>query len=133
MFELIEDYTSGDGKYLTKGEYSKEDLIEIFGNEGTFNFLYNCTNLKYCLKEKKTSLKNKIINKIEEFAEEISNPILDTSNLIYIVNEDIKKGNKIVFKKDDKVTLKELENVLGERLDQFFDKLEETKTFKDEV
>jgi hypothetical protein len=50
MFRLLKDFNE-NGISLSKGEYSKEQLINLYGTEDAFNFCLTCTSLKYVLEE----------------------------------------------------------------------------------
>jgi hypothetical protein len=164
MFELIKDY-NGNGIQLKKGEYSKEQLIKLYSNEGRFNYCLTCTSLKEVLLPITQSLKEKIVEKVQEVIDIVSNDQqeekIEESNeeemieepneeemieepneeemieepneeviTIFIAKENLKKNNKIVFKKDDKITYEELEQTFGNDLNSIFDKLIETKISK---
>lgn len=121
MFELEKDFNE-NGINLKAGKYSKEDLIKLYGGEDKFNFCFTCTSLKNALKETKQEITEEVveaetpIEEVVEFA-----PI----KISYIAKEDIKKGKKVIFKKDDKITLEELE--ANFTLEEVADKLIETK------
>ena len=111
MFELEKDFNE-NGIDLKAGKYSKKDLIKLYGGEDKFNYCFTCTSLKNALKETEEG----IIEEVAEFA-----PI----TIFYIAKEDLKKGKKVIFKKDDKITLEELE--ANFTLEEVVDKLIETK------
>ena len=111
MFELEKDFNE-NGFNLKAGKYSREQLIKLYCGEDKFNFCFTCTSLKNVLKE----IKQETIEEVVEFA-----PI----TINYIAKEDLKKGKKVIFKKDDKITLGELETNFA--LEEVADKLIETK------
>ena len=119
MFELIRDFNE-NGIALKAGKYSKEDLIKLYGGEDKFNYCFTCTSLKNALKEVDGKVVEKTetigIEEVQEFA-----PI----TISYIAKEDLKKGKKVIFKKDQKITLEELE--ANFTLEEVADKLIETK------
>lgn len=146
MFNLLKDY-SGNGIALKAGEYSREELIALYGDEGRFNFCLNCTSLKEVLipiVEKKT-----ISDKIASIAEMVAGQSIEHTmagiemvnpeeeleiEMVYIAKENIKKGKKIVIKKDEKVSSVELEAIFGDKLDgSIFDLLIEGKISKKDV
>lgn len=148
MFELIKDY-NGNGIELKKGEYSKEQLIKIYNDEGRLNYCLSCTSLKEVLIPIKKSLKEKIVDKVEEVIDIVSNNKSENQvqevqleepngkehngeeiETIFIAKENLRKNNKVVFKKDDKITYEELEEAFGNNLKSIFDKLIETKVTK---
>ena len=115
MFELEKNFNE-NGINLKAGKYSKEDLIKLYGGEDKFNYCFTCTSLKQSLKELDNKTNKEDVKPIEEFA-----PI----TISYIAKEDLKKGKKVIFKKDDKITLEELE--ANFTLEEVVDKLIETK------
>jgi hypothetical protein len=124
MFELIKDFNE-NGIALKAGKYSKEDLIKLYGGQDKFNYCFTCTSLKNALKESKEGIIEEVkeitietpaVEEVKEFA-----PI----TISYIAKEDIKKGKKVIFKKDQKITLEELE--ANFTLEEVADKLIETK------
>jgi len=137
-FKLIKDF-SDNGIYLKKGEYSREDLVKLYQDEGRFNFCFTCTSLKDVLKEIKEenqSFAEKILQIVVNPSVDYLNQDLNEDNnisecqikIIYIAKEDIKKGKKVVFKKDDKITDEDLEKVFGKKFDNsIYDLLLETK------
>lgn len=50
-FELIRDFNE-NGINLKKGDYTLQNLINIYGTEDKFNFCFKATSLKEVLKEK---------------------------------------------------------------------------------
>lgn len=137
-FKLIKDF-SENGIKLKAGEYSKEELIKLYGDEGRFNFCLTCTSLKDVLKE----VKEEKQSFVEKVLEALTTPPVDYLNqdleevkesesilvkTVYIAKEDIKKGKKVVFKKDDKINDEELEKAFGDKLDKaIYELLLETK------
>lgn len=137
-FKLIKDF-NGNGIDLKAGEYLKEELIKLYGDEGRFNFCLTCTSLKDFLKEAKEEKQSFV----EKVLEALTSPTVDYLNedleevkksesilvkTVYIAKENIKKGKKVVFKKDDKITDEELEKVFGDKLDKsIYELLFETK------
>lgn len=142
MFELIKDY-DGNGFKLAKGEYSREDLVKVYGGEGVFNYCLTCTSLKEVLipiLSKKKTLQEKITDKSGEILDIIVGEDLklpeevmteEEIKTIYIAKENLKIGNKTVFKKDSKITYEQLVETFGEDLSLVSDKLIETKVSKD--
>lgn len=131
MFELLRDFNE-NGVDLKKGHYSKEELIKLYEDEGRFNFCLTCTSLKEVLIELKEDKKSFI----EKIVDVIANPsvedtMLETSEFetIYIAKEDIKKGKKVIFKKEAKITFADLEKAFGDKVNEIFeqDLLMETK------
>ena len=124
MFELAKDFNE-NGIALKAGKYSKEDLIKLYGGKDKFNFCFTCTSLKNALKESK----EEIIEETQEATIEI--PAIEETQefapitISYIAKEDLKKGRKVIFKKDQKITLEELE--ANFTLEEVADKLIETK------
>ena len=60
MFKLLNDY-SENGILLKAGEYSREELIELYGSKETFEFCLNCTSLRDVLIENKEEKMDKRI------------------------------------------------------------------------
>jgi predicted adenine nucleotide alpha hydrolase (AANH) superfamily ATPase len=138
-FKLTKDY-NGNGINLKAGEYSKEELVKLYQDEGRFNFCLTCTSLKDVLeeaKEEKQSFIGKVLETIaspsvEELNEELEE--VSVVETVYIAKEDIKKGKKVIFKKDDKITDEELEKTFGDKLDNsIYDLLLETKIVKNDT
>jgi hypothetical protein len=142
MFELIKDFND-NGKSLVRGEYSREELVKIYGGEGVFNYCFTCTSLKEVLIpiiSKKETLQEKILDKAEEILdvivgqnlelpeEEVAEEVMKT---IYIAKENLKLGTKIVFRKDSKITYEQLVETFGADLSLISDKLIETKVSED--
>lgn len=135
MFTLKKDFAD-NGYKLKKGDYTKEKLIKIYGSEERFNFCFACTSLKDVLvvkEEKKKTLGDKIKNLVtgSDSTEGDSTEV----NIVYLINENIKKGRKIAFRKDQQVSYVEIEEVFGEKTEEIInsDKVTETKVMKKDV
>lgn len=135
---IIDDSYTKDGKTLVlkKGEsYSKKELIEFFGREGVLNYKLKCTKLKNCLiefdKDKQELIKKELTEtplkagdeifveidgketsiilddvQAEDLNSQIENPV----EIMFLVNKQIKKDNKVVFKKGSKIKISELKD-----------------------
>lgn len=136
MFKLLKDFNE-NGIDLKKGTYSKDQLIKLYGDEGAFNFCFTCTSLKEYLlevKQKDKSMLEKILDVVSEPL--VKDIILETEkveddkvDIVYIVKEEIRKGKKVIFSKDDKITFLQLEEAFGDKVNEIFEKdlLIETK------
>lgn len=126
MFQLLKDFNE-NGVELKKGQYSKEELIKLYGDEDKFNFCLTCTSLKDALIETKEAKKSFI----EKVIDAVADPVLKEPELeiVYIAKEDIKKGRKVIFKKEAKITFADLEKAFGDKVNEIFeqDLLIETK------
>lgn len=49
-FKLLANFNE-NGIFIKKGHYTYDELVRFFGDEGKFNFCFNCTSLKEILKE----------------------------------------------------------------------------------
>jgi len=113
MFRVLRPY-SGNGVLLEAREYTKEELVSLYGSENSLNFCLKCTSLKDAVEEvagEEVALKEKIIKKVEEVIEVVSGEASEEVALKFLVQENIKKGRKILFKEGDKVTEEELEDL----------------------
>lgn len=96
----IEDYNLSGAQepfLLEKGKtYTKNQLVEIVGSTGRLTFLLKATKLKYCL----------VAESEETVAEETASE--ETASVVFLVNEALKKGKKIIFKAGDKIGASEI-------------------------
>lgn len=87
--------------------YSKKELVEFLESEGVLKFKLKCTKLKHALinfeEAKAVSIKE------EKPVVEIENKEQSNSEIMFVVNKQVKKENKVVFKKSEKVKLSDLE------------------------
>lgn len=125
-FELLKDFNE-NGVELKKDQYSKEELVKLYGNEDRFNFCLTCTSLKEVLIEVKEGKKSFI----QKVIDVVADPVLEQPKIeiVYIAKEDIKNGRKIIFKKEAKITFADLEKAFGDKVNEIFEKdlLIETK------
>lgn len=128
MFKLTKNY-DGNRVKLEAREYSKEELVKLYGSEKTFNYCLKCTSLKDALveiKEEPQSIKEKITDVVEEIMETVAGEssilqVMDNVETVdvveepgeaavkYLVEKNIKNGRKIAFKEGDKLELDQLE------------------------
>lgn len=105
MFKLEKNYQGANFK-LEAGVYSREELTKIVGgNEGTLNFLLLCTDLKDYIKEVTTP------EQVGEVTEEVITPeqVKEELKIVFLVQKDIKKGKKTLFKEGKKLDIEDLE------------------------
>lgn len=117
MFKLDKDYQGANFK-LKAGQYSKEQLVKIVGSEGVLHYIMTCTDLKNYIY--KTTEETPVVEQeaaVEHTAEEVveETPIVEQENqdgddfeIIYLVEKDIKKGKKILFKQGQKLAYEDL-------------------------
>lgn len=127
MFKLIKHFNE-NGINLKAGKYSREQLAKLYGGEDRFNFCFTCTSLKNALieiKQKTDKGKTNIDETISEISDVKKDEEFPPIIISYIAKEDIKKDKKVIFNKDQKITLEELETYFT--LQEVADKLIETK------
>jgi hypothetical protein len=142
MFKLIRNFNE-NGIDLKKGDYSRDDLIKLYEGEERFNYCFTCTSLKDALievTEEDKSIVEKIIEtvatpqveyELEEQEIQEEDKLIEFET-VFVAKENIKKGKKIVIKKDQVVMYSELTEIFGEELDNsVFNLLIETKVKKD--
>jgi len=98
---------------LKKGEsYTKKELVKFLEKEGTLNFKLKCTKLKNALVEFDKDIQESIKSEISEEpkAEEpkAEEPKVE---MMFLVNKQIKQGKKVLFKKEQKITISELQDL----------------------
>lgn len=108
IFIVKEDYTFKSGYEtleLKKGdEITYNDLLKVVGGfHGRLKFVLTCTKLKDILEKTEEAY-------IEYNSEELPENILEnTISPMFLVNQDIKKGRKVIFKEEEKITLDQIE------------------------
>ncbi len=131
-FLAIENYDLKKGQELIalkKGEsYSRKDLVKFLEKEGTLNFKLKCTKLKNALIEFDKDIQESIRSDIaqepvaqepvaqEPVAQEpvAQEPVAQepvAQEMVFLVNKQIKKDNKVLFKKGQKIAISELKDL----------------------
>lgn len=81
--------------------YTEEELVEFLGSKGALKFKLKCTALKRVLEVQSSE---------EGSLEEVSSEEKPEEPM-FLANKQIKKENKIVFKKGSKIKISELEGL----------------------